>query len=319
MVIMRLGIKAYVDGKALHGVKVLRDIVLTKIYSRIVLVLMGLIFLVIGLSCFIRAVAWIDKPFPGFLVNERLIVSGIGQGHWTGIRAGLRYPDKILQANNQEIATSRKLEEVVEQTPVGDPVTFLVARRGQVFTVTLPTMAFNIFDFFKIFGLYFVTGLIYGLFGFLVFVMKPDTEVSWAFLLACYFVGLHYLINFDVIATHGGYIRIYLLASALLPAATIHLSIVFPEAKKTFQRHPYLKILPYGFATLLIIPLQIYYPHPVIVKIYRLVTLFTLFWGRGPVGFSFCGLVWRRHGHCPPAGQSGVVRGGSGFPGPGPR
>ncbi|MBM4300466.1 MAG: hypothetical protein FJ121_02895 [Deltaproteobacteria bacterium] len=249
----------------------------TKISSRIVLVVMVLIFLAIGLRCFIQALAWIDKPFSGFLVNERLIVTGISQPHWTGSKAGLRYPDKIVQANNQEIATSLALEKVVEQTPVGDPIAYQVNRRGQVFAVILPTMPFDIYDFFNIFGLYFITGVIYGLCGFLVFVMKPDTEVSWAFLLACYFVGLHYLLNFDVIATHGGCIRIYLLASALFPAATIHLSLVFPEPRKTFQRYPYLKILPYGLAALLIISLQLSYPHPVIAKVYQLVTLFTFF------------------------------------------
>ena len=238
---------------------------------------MALIFLAIGLRCFIQALAWIDKPFPGFLVNERLIVTGISRSHWTGNKAGLQYPDKIIQANNQEIPTSQTLEKVVGQTPVGDSIAYQVSRRGGVITVTLPTMPFDIYDFFNIFGLYFITGVIYGLCGFLVFAMKPDTEVSWAFLLACYFVGLYYLLNFDVIATHGGCIRIYLLASAIFPAATIHLSLVFPEPQRTFQRHPYLKILPYGFAALLIISLQVLYPDPVIAQVYRLVTLFTLF------------------------------------------
>ena len=279
--------------------KPLRGTAVTKISSRIILAVMALIFLAIGLRCFIQALAWIDKPFPGFLVNERLIVTGISQSHWTGSKAGLRYPDKIVQANNQEITTSQALEKVVEQTPVGNPIAYQVNRRGQVFVVTLPTMRFDIYDFFDIFGLYFITGVIYGLCGLLVFVMKPDTEVSWAFLLACYFVGLYYLLNFDVIATHGGCIRVYLLASALFPAATIHLSLVFPEPQRTCQRYPYLKLLPYGFAALLIIALQVFYPHPVIVKVYRLVTLFTLFCAAALLASAFS--AWF-------GGASGIVR-----------
>jgi class 3 adenylate cyclase len=248
----------------------------TKIISRIILLIMTLFFLIIGLRCFVQALGWIDQPFSGFLVNERLIVTGIGQPQWTGVKAGLRYPDKILQADNKPIRTTRELEKVVRQIPAGRPLTYLVERQGQVFEATVPTMLFNIYDFFSTFGFYFITAFIYFIFGLLVFVMKPDTEVSWAFLLASYFVGLYYLVNVDVIATHKGLIRIYLLASALFPAATFHLSMVFPEPQRTIRKYPHLKIFPYMVAGLLIVLLEIYYPQPVIEKIYRLVTLFTL-------------------------------------------
>ena len=248
----------------------------TKLISRIILLIMTLFFLIIGLRCFVQALGWIDKPFPGFLVNERLIVTGIGQPQWTGVKAGLRYPDKIMQADNKPIRTTRELEKIVRQIPEGRPLTYQVERRGQVFDVTVPTMLFNIYDIFSTFGFYFITAFIYFIFGLLVFVMKPDTEVSWAFLLASYFVGLYYLVNVDVIATHKGLIRIYLLASALFPAATFHLSMLFPEPQRSIRKYPYLKIFPYTVAGLLIVLLEIYYPQPVIEKIYRFVTLFTL-------------------------------------------
>jgi hypothetical protein len=105
-----------------HEEKPLPGATVTKFSTRVVLVVMALIFIAIGLRCFIQALAWIDKPFPGFLVNERLIVTGISRSHWTGNKAGLQYPDKIIQANNQEIPTSQTLEKSSSRPRSGTPL-----------------------------------------------------------------------------------------------------------------------------------------------------------------------------------------------------
>jgi class 3 adenylate cyclase len=268
-------LKLAMSKKTLNSVKI-SGMQVTKIASHITLVIMTLVFLLIGLICFIQALAWIDKPFSGFLVNERLIVSGIGQPSWTGFRAGMRVPDKILQADNQPILTPWELEEVVRQIPEGRPITYLVEREGQLIAVKVPTMIFDIYDFFSIFGFYFITGCICGICGLLVLVMKPDTEVSWAFFLSIYFIGLYFVLNFDVIAPHKGFIRLYMVTSALFPAAACHLSLLFPEPLETIRKYPFFKIFPYLVALLFIALLEFYYPQPSIAIIYGFVTLFTL-------------------------------------------
>ena len=48
---------------------------------------------------------WIDRPFAGFLMNERMVPGNVGRYEWTGTQAGLRYPDKILAVNGRPVAS----------------------------------------------------------------------------------------------------------------------------------------------------------------------------------------------------------------------
>jgi len=254
----------------------LKGLTTSQVVGRTVFAALVLLFLAVGAKCLLEAVEWINRPFPGFLLNERLVVTGIGRPHWTGTEARLGYPDRITHVNGVQVNSVKELNDVVQRTPVGQTVTYVVSRNNGALTLAIPTMLFGFDDFLNIFVLYFLTGLFYGLCATLVFIMKPDQEVSWAFFLATFFAGLYSLVNFDVIATHQGCIRLYLAASALFPAGTIHLSLIFPEPHRLTQRFPFIKWIPYAVAAALIALLQVLYPRPEVARVYRVVTIFTL-------------------------------------------
>lgn len=222
----------------------------------------------------VKALTWVDQPFAGFLVNERLVLGNIGQYHWTGSEAGLGWPDKVVGADGQPIASMRDLQATAQRVPVGTPIVYTIERDGERRDVTVPTMRFGWDDLVMTFGVTFLSGLIYVLIGLVVFVLKPDTKVSWAFFGACVSLSLFAITSFDIQSTHAGFIRIYLLVNTLWPAAFVHLALVFPTRHEFIERHPYLQAVPYVAAAALAVPLELLYPHPSFLTVYKLVRIF---------------------------------------------
>ena len=79
----------------------------TTITSRLVFFGLVLMFGVVSATCVVIASRWIDRPFAGFLMNERMVTGNVGRYDWTGTQVGLKYPDKIVAANGQPIATMK--------------------------------------------------------------------------------------------------------------------------------------------------------------------------------------------------------------------
>jgi class 3 adenylate cyclase len=227
-------------------------------------VFLGLILVVVLISgiTVVNALRWVGKPFPGFLVNQRMVLGNIGRYDWTGTRAGLKWPDRIVRADGRPIASMRDLDAIVVAKSVGETVTYEIERDGRIIELRLGTMRFTWLDLFMTFGITFLSGWIYLSIGAAVFVLKPDTEVSWVFFLACLFLSLFTITSFDVQSTHWGFIRLYFLVNALFPATFAHLSLLFPERVRGLSARPRARIVPYAVAALLIVPLELLYPRP---------------------------------------------------------
>ena len=241
-----------------------------KILGRAVFFSIILIALIVGAICTFYTIRWSQKPFAGFLVNQRMVYGVVGQYHWTGTQAGLKYPDKILKANGIDVHSPKDMEKVLSQTSIGTPVTYTVDRNGEIYEVTIETMQFSFADLFIIFGSYLIASIIYLSIGVIVFILKPDKNVSWTFLLGCFLMSLSYSTAFDMVSTHLGFLRLSLFADALIPAVAIHFSLFFPEEKKIASRHKILQFIPYIIATLLITPVVALYPEPLAINIYSI-------------------------------------------------
>lgn len=238
--------------------------------SRCVFALLVGIHLGIGTFCLVDALSWIGEPFPGYLVNERMVVNGMGRYGWTGTQRGLRYPDKILSANAEPVSGRLDLGRVVHGVPIGTLVVYEILRDGQIIKIPVPTMRFSVWDLTVVAGLLSLLGLVYLLIGAVVFVLKPDTLVSWSFSLLAFAVSMYSFTAFDVAATHRGFVRAYLFALALGPAAGLHLSMLFPRPWQLCRRLPWIQLLPYVVAAALIVPVEWYYPEPDFLPFYRL-------------------------------------------------
>ena len=239
------------------------------------LVFCGTVLIVLGLGtiCLVDAVRLVGEPFPGFLVNQRMIPSNFGRPHWTGPEAGLRYPDKILKANDHVLASRTDLLAVLRETAIGEPILYAVERNGEVIQVPVRTMRFTWTDLALTFGPTFLAGILYLLIAIVVYVLKPDTGMTWAFVLSCLFIGAYQLVTFDVASTHR-FVRMTLLLYAFIPAAGIHLSLLFPQRKAIADRFRAIQVVPYLVSTVLVIPLEWLYPRPAFATVYALTRLY---------------------------------------------
>ena len=64
--------------------KLLRGLSAKERVSRLIILGMVLGTLVLAGICLAQALKWIGQPFPGFLVNQRMVQPGVSQFHWTG-------------------------------------------------------------------------------------------------------------------------------------------------------------------------------------------------------------------------------------------
>jgi phosphoserine phosphatase RsbU/P len=248
----------------------------TEIFNKVFFWGMVLAILIIATICMVHAVRWIDKPFPGFLYNERMVVAPEGRYHWTGTQAGLKYPDKIVSANGNTISSGSDLEKLIRRNPTGGSITYSIDRGGKVLDVRVSSMRFTLLDLLMTFGITFTAGITYILIGLIVFVMKPDSKASRTFLTACLFLSLWSITIFDNHTTHCGFIRIALMAAAFFPAAFVHFSLFFPEPGRLVLRYPRFQLLPYFVSLSIAAPLEYLYPEKGFLIFYFLAQIYMI-------------------------------------------
>jgi class 3 adenylate cyclase len=222
----------------------------------------ALLLVCVGVTgvCTHNAFQWVGRVFPGFLLNERLAISTVGQYHWTGSQAGLRYPERVVAVDGTPVTTMHALMGIVEAAPEGTPFTYTVERKGEAFRVTVRSMRFTAMDLAMTYGVTALVALFYLGIGVTVIFLKFNTRVSWIFFFACVLLSLYSVTIFDVLSTHFGFIRLYLLADAFVPAATIHLALHFPRKASWLERHRALAVAPYVLAAASAAPMLYLYP-----------------------------------------------------------
>ena len=255
----------------------------TELTSRGIFLGILLIILLVSVLSFINAARFLNRPFPGFLVTPRLVIANVGQPNWTGLQAGLKYPDKIMRVNDKRVSSIEDFRTAVKDQKAGTLMLYVIEREGKYFTAAVSMMWFSWLDFSTTFGLEFVSGVTYVVIGVVVFILKPDTLVSWSFFLLCSFLALYNITDFDKGST--GFAIIYMSAMTFIPAAGLHLSLLFPERNKIIEKFNFLHYLPYLVSAGLFIPLASLYPHPAFRPFYQL-SLFYLILAAGGLMLS---------------------------------
>jgi class 3 adenylate cyclase len=254
-------------------VNIFKDLSPVEKASRAAFLTIITITLLIGLMCTINTTSYVNKPFPGFLVNTRMVVPSAGQYYWTGIKAGLKYPNRIVGVNGRDVESLEEIHEIVSRTGVDHPINYSVEKDGKIVDVQVKTMLFTWQDYLLTFGIHFLYGAIFLFLGVVVYILKPDTRSSWAFLLGCFFLSLSAVTVTNI--TELTWQRLNMFMSTMIPAAAFHLSFVFPEKRKFLEKFPRLQAIPYLFSILLGVPIVLIYPKPLSLDLYRFMVLYT--------------------------------------------
>jgi len=89
---------------------------------RTIFVLLLAVTLQLVLLAPILAIGWNKEPFPGFLVEQPLVVTDAdGQG-WSGRQAGIAYPQKVTHIDALPVRTAGEFSAAIQNHPIGDEI-----------------------------------------------------------------------------------------------------------------------------------------------------------------------------------------------------
>ncbi|MGH7822811.1 MAG: sigma 54-interacting transcriptional regulator, partial [Candidatus Binatia bacterium] len=200
-------------------------------------------FAVLAAFAFVQAGSRIGRPFPGFLVYANGMVSAFGADDWTGVRAGLDAWDIIREIDGRPVATAREILAIVRAEPPGTLFRYTVLRGDRLRHVTVASSLYGLGDFVREPLPWLLTGTFAGAAGLFIHYARP----AWmTFGFAAFGVALGVaLLRLDLLVS--GESAVLLQATLpLVPAALVHLALVFPGRPLWLRRRPWLLLVPYG-------------------------------------------------------------------------
>jgi serine phosphatase RsbU (regulator of sigma subunit) len=212
------------------------------------------IALVIFLDAPILAVAWGERPFPGFTVEQTLVITNTNGVGWSGREAGIGHPQRLTHIAGQPVHTSEDALEAMAALSRGDRIEIRTqfpdgSRRDYPF---IEVQSFPQDDMARLFWLPYGVGLAYLAIGFWLFRLRGHTAPGRAFAFFCVNAAITNALLFDLITTHAGS-ALWTMSVGQLGGALISLALVFPQEWQPVKRVAQLRFIPYLISIALMI------------------------------------------------------------------
>jgi signal transduction histidine kinase len=188
---------------------------------------------VLGLTVAIRvttdSLAWVDRPFPGFLVLDNRVIASIGLRHWSGDQVDPPlYQSQVVSVDGEPITTADQIYARVYARPPGTPIRYGLERDDWRRDVTIASQTFTARDWLLIYGAYLLNALVYLVSGLVAWVLQPRSPLARAFLafggsFAAFFLTAMALYDPREL-TH-----LHTVTEAVTPAAALQLFMLFPQ------------------------------------------------------------------------------------------
>lgn len=178
----------------------------------------------------ISAIRYARQPFPGFLLEQTLVIAGISGNDWTGQEQGLAFPQRVIALDGQPVPDAAAYEQFLQtrqvgqsirvrtETPQGDWKDFAGVRLIQ----------FPERDFLRLFWLPYSIGLVYIALGGWIYWLRGKTAAGRAFAYFCASASIVNGFMFDIWTTHLG-TPFWTFALAQLGGAIVGLAVLFPR------------------------------------------------------------------------------------------
>jgi serine phosphatase RsbU (regulator of sigma subunit) len=226
--------------------------------SHLILYGITLVTLIISVCCFVQALSWVNKPFPGFLIYHPPYVGSISVKGWPGEEAGLKLMDRVLTVDGWPVLKGQDVINTVRAKAPGTPVHYEIRAKGQTRAVTVPVAIFTTRDFFLAFLVTFLGGLALFALGIVVVLFKPAISTSWVFFAMCFTLGSYMITSFEILSTYT-FVRFHYSVLSIFPITFFHLALTFPDRRKILIRFPALEYLIYVPGIILVIGYQIFF------------------------------------------------------------
>jgi serine phosphatase RsbU (regulator of sigma subunit) len=215
------------------------------------------LMVIITVFCFISALFWLNKPFAGFLIYDFPYVGSMGDREWTGVKAGLKFLDRIVEVEGKPVWEGRDVVNIAKQKKSGAPIHYLVEAKGKSRDVMVPVAVFDLRDFISVFLIPFLGGVAIYALGFIVYIFKPRIATSWVFFILCFCLGTYMVTGFEMQSSYFS-VNFHYLIIPLFPATFLHLGLIFPDKKRILNRFPAFEYLTYVPALILALAYQTY-------------------------------------------------------------
>jgi len=215
------------------------------------------LMVVMTLFCFISGLFWLNKPFAGFLIYDFPYVGSMGDREWTGVKAGLKFLDRIVEVEGKPVWEGRDVVNIAKQKKSGSPIHYLVEAKGKSREVTVPAATFDLKDFILVFLIPFLGGVAIYALGFIVYIFKPRIATSWVFFILCFCLGTYMVTGFEMQSSYFS-VNFHYLIIPLFPATFFHLGLIFPDRKNILSRFPAFEYFIYVPALILALAYQTY-------------------------------------------------------------
>ena len=192
------------------------------------------------------AIPWSRQLFPGFLVEQTLVVQPVSSAEWSGVKQGILYPQRIVRAAARPIASADDLNAVLKSRKAGDRI-LVFARfpdgKQQLFPV-VELAPFPPGDMLRLFWMPYIVGAVYLGIGGWIYRLRGSTRSGATLALFCTVTALTSALIFDTMTTHVMTV-IWSVAVALVGGTLIELALRFPEEWSEVTRRPWLSFVPF--------------------------------------------------------------------------
>jgi serine phosphatase RsbU (regulator of sigma subunit) len=194
----------------------------------------------------VLAILWRGRPFPGFVVEQTLLVADYDGKGWSQALAGRADLERVTQVGDSRIDTFREFDDALSTLSVGQETTVRTVSRDGVVRVypSIRVIRFPMSDWMRLFALPYGVGLVYLGIGLWVYRVRSGTEPGRAFAFFCACTSIATALVFDLSTTHVGS-GLWTTAMAFEGAALASLALVFPQESSLARRAAWVRFLPY--------------------------------------------------------------------------
>jgi hypothetical protein len=200
------------------------------------------------------AYRWAKQPFPGFMVEQTLIVSSISGEGWGAASMGISPLYHVTYVNEQPVPTAEEYNRILAGLKVGGKVSVRMTDQegNQYHYLNIPLQRFPQADLVRLFWLPYLIGLVYLAIAVWVYRVRGNTRAGRTFVSFLTLSMLIPVLVFDISTTHR-WTALYTISIALLGGTMINLAILFPAELRPILRRFWLRIAAYGASLVLII------------------------------------------------------------------
>ncbi|HYR96609.1 MAG TPA: hypothetical protein VEM57_07715 [Candidatus Binatus sp.] len=202
--------------------------------------------------CLANALAWVDRPFPGFLILENGIIVSIGRAEWANARYRSLPFARVLAVDGHPVAGGREVQAYVSGARIGKRITYTFRRGTDIFRLALRVRALGWDDFLELFAPFLGVGLLMVLVSATVVALRPDAGETRALFAVCLAIGLILITAPDAYSPYW-FTPVAFLSMCAVPPAALQLALAYPQPRALLARRPML----YGLAYLPFVGLAI--------------------------------------------------------------